>query len=140
MAKDNPVRASQRSRDWQAANPERARKNRRSSYLKHRDEQLAREKARRLADPVGASEKARRYTIKYKYGITEEQFDALLATQDGRCAVCRREFTRRPNIDHDHSSGRIRGLLDGACNRAIGQMQDDPALLRAAADYLEAQT
>jgi len=46
-------------------------------------------------------------------------------------------YKRRFYIDHDHLSGEVRGLLCGACNMGIGQLKDDPALLRAAATYIE---
>jgi predicted nucleic acid-binding Zn ribbon protein len=73
-----------------------------------------------------------------KYGITPEQYDAMLDRQDHRCAVCR---TDTPNgkgwhVDHDHASGKVRGILCGNCNNGIGNFHDDPATLRAAIDYL----
>lgn len=70
-----------------------------------------------------------------KRGITIEQFNQLLAEQDGRCAVCGRE--RRLDIDHCHDTGAVRGLLCGPCNRALGFLDDNPALMRAAAEYIE---
>lgn len=65
---------------------------------------------------------------------------AMLAAQQGRCAICgtttpskRREYF---DIDHCHSTGQIRGLLCEICNRVIGLMQDDEQRLRRAADYI----
>lgn len=78
------------------------------------------------------------------YGITREQYDALLVEQDGACAICRQPETmtyrgqpKALSVDHDHETSRVRGLLCAACNFALGKMQDNPARLRAAADYLE---
>lgn len=77
-----------------------------------------------------------------RYGLTIQEYQELLTTQDGRCAICRREWGRGWNgkgnhIDHCHETGRVRGLLCGECNTGIGRFGDDPALLRRAADYLE---
>jgi hypothetical protein len=83
---------------------------------------------------------ARRSYLKKTYGMTPEQYDALLARQGGRCAICvrnhadSREF--RLHVDHDHSTGRVRGLLCGLCNQGIGSLRDDPSLLRIAIAYL----
>lgn len=76
--------------------------------------------------------------LRRSYGMTEEDYHALMGAQGGRCAVCRGDFTgRSPHVDHDHETGAVRGILCFVCNTAIGKMRDDPALLRAAADYLE---
>lgn len=71
------------------------------------------------------------------YGITLEQYEEMLANQDGSCAICRSDWSSKgPNIDHDHSTGEVRGLLCQACNQAIGQLRDDPAIIIAAAEYV----
>jgi len=79
------------------------------------------------------------YMRQYLYGLTPEQYDALLAEQDGKCAICRTDDWpgKGPHVDHEHETGKVRGLLCGKCNVALGNMDDDPARLRAAADYLE---
>ena len=70
----------------------------------------------------------------------------MLAEQDGKCANCRRppEQVHRKSgkvrdlaVDHCHETKAVRGLLCTDCNMAIGLLRDDPALLRAAADYLD---
>ena len=78
------------------------------------------------------------------YGITEQQYAELRATQSDLCAICQQPETmtyrgqvKTLSIDHDHTTGKVRGLLCAACNFALGKFRDDPALLRAAADYLE---
>ncbi len=72
-----------------------------------------------------------------KYGLTPEGMRALLA-QHNVCAICRtiRWGRKGPVIDHDHATGRVRGVLCGNCNQGLGRFRDDPALLRAAVDYL----
>jgi len=73
-----------------------------------------------------------------KYGITPEQFFAMVKEQDNRCKICKREAgKRRLHIDHCHTTGKIRGLLCSPCNTSLGGFRDDPELLRAAIQYLE---
>lgn len=82
----------------------------------------------------------RRSWLKRKYGITPEDYDRILAAQGGVCAICRtpppdpRGF--RMHVDHDHESGRVRGILCGPCNQGIGNLGDDVERLRAAIKYL----
>jgi hypothetical protein len=74
---------------------------------------------------------------RYVYGLSLEEFNALAAAQNGRCAICFEVPTGRGfHVDHCHLTGRIRGLLCRGCNLALGQMKDDPARLVRAADYL----
>jgi len=56
-----------------------------------------------------------------KYGLAPGQFDRMVARQGGVCAMCRGKFDRHgPVVDHDHETGRVRGLLCFACNRRLG--------------------
>jgi Recombination endonuclease VII len=74
-----------------------------------------------------------------RFGITVEQYEAMLRIQGGRCAVCRNQpRTRRLAIDHDHQTMAVRGLLCHRCNRGIlGHANDSVDLLRRAVEYLE---
>lgn len=76
------------------------------------------------------------------YGLSPEQFKRLLDEQGGVCAVCGSGFDESTRltkcvVDHDHETDEVRGLLCWACNIGLGSFLDDPARLRAAADYLE---
>jgi hypothetical protein len=72
------------------------------------------------------------------YGLTQADWDALIERQGNRCAICRTDKPggrgERWHIDHD--TGRVRGLLCGRCNSAIGMLQHDPEIIRAAALYV----
>ncbi len=59
----------------------------------------------------------------------------MLAAQHGVCAIC--QTAPAIHVDHDHRTGQIRGLLCFRCNAALGQLADDPLVLRRAARYLE---
>ncbi len=60
-----------------------------------------------------------------------------MRAQRRRCAVCGRKLgPRTPHVDHDHETGRVRGLLHGSCNRALGLLRDDPDVLESGARYL----
>lgn len=76
------------------------------------------------------------------YGLSRTEYDELLGRQDGRCAICQRRPSgkRRLAVDHDHKSGKVRGLLcsgERGCNHGIlGSAHDDAELLRRAYEYL----
>ena len=72
-----------------------------------------------------------------KYGVTQADYDQMYAAQGGACAICRKTQKRAFDADHDHATGRVRGLLCTSCNRMIGHAGDNAGCLRAAADYLE---
>lgn len=83
-------------------------------------------------DPQGERE---RHLIR-KYGITQADYERMFAAQDGKCAICRKSQDRAFDVDHCHSTGKVRGLLCTSCNRMIGHAGDNPATLIAGAEYL----
>ena len=85
-------------------------------------------------------ERAWAYSLKRLYGITVEEYQTLLEKQKGTCALCDKtpeDNGRRLCVDHDHSSGVIRGLLCLYCNKYVVGRHRDADLLRRVADYLE---
>lgn len=75
--------------------------------------------------------------LKQKYGLSVAEYDAMLAAQDGRCAICKCEPTdRRLAVDHCHDTNKVRGLLCFTCNTGIGKFRHNKKLLQAAIDYL----
>ncbi len=86
-------------------------------------------------------EKHRARIFKLRRGITYAERDQLLASQGGKCALCRGLPTMKKRIgwhvDHIHGTKFIRGVLCHRCNLALGLFRDDPKELRRAAMYLE---
>lgn len=83
--------------------------------------------------------KARSIVLKHTYGLTIEQYDQMLANQDGRCPICNRtqfEVKKTFVVDHDHITGKIRQLLCEQCNLTLGTFDDDPIRFDSAAAYL----
>lgn len=86
----------------------------------------------------------RDYDWRSRYGLTTAEYDALFAAQSGACAICCQPETRllrgkvqRLSVDHDHTSGRVRGLLCSACNVGLALFRDDEHRLRQAIAYLK---
>lgn len=80
------------------------------------------------------------YTLK-KYGLTIDDYEALLKEQKGVCAFCKGDSNdKNMHVDHDHSTGKVRGILCGKCNRGLGYLGDDPQRLQAGIDYLSSST
>lgn len=101
-----------------------------------RAKRRASQAARRLT-PEGRA-KQRADNLKYEYGITVEQRDAMYAGQEGRCALCLKPAASKDLVvDHNHNTGRVRGLLHHACNAGLGFFRDCPERLLLAALYLE---
>lgn len=74
---------------------------------------------------------------KYRYGITPDQYNQLLTEQQSCCAICKHPFgDTQPHVDHCHTSGAVRGLLCGNCNRMIGLAYDNTNILVNAVAYL----
>ena len=90
----------------------------------------------RAKQPPGRlREIARRCALKTRYGLTIKDFEFLRRITGGICPLCR---TRPAKVvDHDHSTGKVRGVLCHGCNASLGHFLDDPTILRRAALYLE---
>lgn len=80
-------------------------------------------------------EKYRNLRLKRVYGITLDEFNALLLGQSGRCAICNDPMTN-PHVDHSHATKRVRALLCSRCNVGLGQFLESPERLLAAIAYL----
>jgi len=99
--------ASKGAMEWNKAHPEQFRRNQRNS------------------------------AIRRQFGLESEQYDRLLAKQGHACAICKTPPGRLClAVDHNHETGRVRGLLCTRCNMALGLLGEDPALLRAMTAYL----
>jgi recombination endonuclease VII len=98
---------------------------------------------KKMSTPEGRAEMALKGKLK-RYSITESQYFDMLAKCEDRCMICgeaekatdSRGNTKTLCVDHDHSTGEVRGLLCNDCNRGIGLLGDDPERLMAAARYL----
>lgn len=117
-------------------------KQKRATDPEHVAKCRARSKQYRASNPDAYRNSVRDATLRAKYGVGQADYEAMLKAQGGGCAICGRtnpgvSWGRNLHIDHDHSSGRIRGLLCQPCNTSIGKFNDDPALLRKAAAYIE---
>lgn len=85
-------------------------------------------------------ERIRNSKLLKQYGITSKDYESMLETQNFCCAGCGEHedsFTRKLNVDHDHETGLVRGLLCGGCNRALGLLKDNKKTLLSLHAYLE---
>jgi hypothetical protein len=79
----------------------------------------------------------KKHALNYKYGMSMEEYNALLTKQNGTCAICKLPDTKMLSVDHNHLTGQIRGLLCDPCNRGLGFFGDSPTRLEAAYHYLQ---
>ncbi|MDQ4090642.1 MAG: endonuclease VII domain-containing protein [Actinomycetota bacterium] len=117
----DPETAKARVKRWQQDNAERL-----NSYRRDR----------RMDPSVKRAERAGH--LRRKYGITLEEYEAMVEAQGGGCAICGRVAPSGSSlhVDHDHDTGRIRGCLCFKCNNALGDLGDSPDTLVRAALYL----
>lgn len=79
-----------------------------------------------------------RYLLRV-YGITEKEFEDKISHQSGRCAICSSIFTstKHTHIDHNHTTGKVRGLLCSRCNHLLGHAKESLQTLQNAVEYLK---
>jgi hypothetical protein len=146
--KNNRTKSLKNKAHWRKNNPEKAK----SLYARWRKNNRARRRtnnerwAQSNPDKVRQSQKrwykanpdkVKNAALKRYYGITLEERNALLAKQNGTCPICKKKITR-PCVDHDHATGRVRGIVHQKCNTGIGLLGDDVETLKRTIIYLEA--
>ena len=140
--------------EWRAKNAKRIKEASHADYEKHKEQRLDAHRAWNEQNPewwdsrnrerVRANQhseywhrKGRRTAAIRSFGITGEQFDALLPQlENGPCDIC--GALGRLYLDHDHATRRFRGVLCHKCNVVLGMANDNPYILIAAAKYLGA--
>src|SRR5262245_37438199 len=136
------IAARRRRRREDPEHAEKVRTYNRAWYAAHKEAITARQRRDWAENPYWKSEewarRSRNRRLKVMYGLTIEDYDALLARQGGACAICRKPPEQRLCVDHCHTTKKVRRLLCRRCNLGIGYFGDDPRLLRRAAAYLEA--
>ena len=98
----------------------------------------------------GVDSRSRGSHLKQKFGITRGDYKDMMEAQGGTCAICngknavrkRTTFGNKPftialAVDHNHKTGKVRGLLCNSCNTSLGKFKDDITLLKRAIEYLE---
>lgn len=154
----DPGYAARKTQKWREDNPEKAKETAKRNYenFKKNPEAVARARARQAewrkrpdiieknrayntawAKKHRTPEIVRKRALKHNYGLTPEEYDAKLQSQNGVCVLCSSPPKRTQlHVDHDHLTGTVRGLLCSNCNTGIGLLKDDPDRLVGAAEYI----
>lgn len=126
---------------WTARNAEREKERGRAWYAANREEQQTKNRARyhgKLKLDPEFKKRNLASQLKSKYGLTISRSE-LLATQGGLCGICGTDDPRKGHwvVEHDHDTDKVRSISHFKCNAGLGLFLEDPAALRAAADYVE---
>jgi len=122
---------AENSRRYQLKNKAELRERRLAQYWKDPDRSRARLRQYQHEHP----DAVKSWHLKYKYGITLEDYQRLYTKQSGQCAICGVEFPIL-GVDHSHESGRVRGLLCQNCNAGLGMLGGTSERVMRAAQYL----
>lgn len=119
-------------------------------HKKYRYELLSDEKKKELSgkhkryqqkNKQKIANRTRSYRLKRNYSMTQEEYGHMFLRQGNSCGICKTKkfggMGKRPQIDHCHTTGKIRGLLCSRCNMGIGQLQDSIEVLNLAIEYLK---
>ena len=114
---------------FKAKNPEKIKEYSKKYYRKNKDE---------------LSKKRKEYhdknlTYLNKYGLSKDEYTEMLEKQDHKCKICNtplKDLKARLHVDHNHLTGKVRGLLCRACNHGVGNFKDDVFLLQRAINYI----
>ncbi len=137
MAYRNPEDFLAWKKAYYRKNRDRILRQNKENYLKRREHFLAYRQKYYRDNIASHRVRMRNNHLIRKFGITSQEYDSLLKIQDGKCAICRCEPSKRGLVvDHCHKTKRVRGLLCVPCNSAIGFMRDDMAIWLAIQEYL----
>ena len=153
MAFKNKKDEKKYKKQWIKDNPEKVKKSKRLYYLTHPEyrkklvedhKRYQKEQSKRLNEynkqwARNNPEKVRATQFKSSYGLSYKDWLKLWEVQDGKCAICGKSFDSPSdaNVDHNHKTGEIRGLLCKTCNLGLGCFYDNPKLTIKATEYLE---
>lgn len=117
--------------EWRAKNKERHLERARAYHHENREALLPKKRAYSLRTRDQRSAKLRLR----KYGLSHAEYEAMLAAQDGKCAICGEKG--KLVVDHNHQTDAVRSLLCSPCNTAIGLFKEDTDRMKAAIQYLD---
>ena len=139
--------------------PEQAKERRKENHKRHRDKHKAERNARSRQYYKDHKDERRKYSSKYykehskeqaqrsyifklkkDYGLTELEYNNILLKQNNCCAICGIEvnkLNRRPSIDHNHTTNKVRGILCLSCNHLLGNAKENINILLSAIEYLK---
>jgi hypothetical protein len=88
-------------------------------------------------------DKFKQWRLKRNWNLTVEEFNSMINTQSNKCFICETTFSdvkgKRPNVDHCHSTGRIRKLLCTKCNTAMGLLNENVSILSKMINYIQGE-
>ena len=129
--------------EWRRLNPDKDKLHRKTYAKKHKQSEKIRARDRYRKNPKSEVDRIRPYQILYKHGITQEEYNTKLASQNNLCGLCHKPFygvgreKGSPVLDHSHISGQLRDFIHRECNTALGLLQEDPAICLEMADYIK---
>lgn len=126
---------SRQAAEWYQANRDDDTAKKSAYYRANKEKILARQKKFDAENPERARRRVKNAQLRYYYGISLIEYEAMLEAQGGHCRVCPKDTDL--HVDHCHTTGVVRGILCGPCNQSIGLAGDDPDRLRRLAEYLE---
>ena len=118
----NPEKAREAARKWSKEHPEQRNATKRAWYARNKD-------------------KHKDSVLKRMYGLPLEEYTRILTAQGGTCGICKTATEgncgRQLSVDHNHSTGEVRGLLCGRCNSVLGFIDEHPGVLERAIEWLK---
>lgn len=133
----NREKRNEESRQYAAKNKETLREYRKEYHRKHAAEISLKNKQKRAQSPIPYDREQRRKShLKCTFGLTTGDYDNLLESQNGVCAICGKKTKTKLHVDHCHVTGIVRGLLCQRCNAGLGLFCDEPSLMMRAIEYV----
>jgi len=141
----------ERNKKWYEEHKEHMKERKKKWYEQHKDK-IKEQRKKWYEDHKEQSKKwykdhkeeRKKYHITHQYGLSLQEYNEILLKQNYKCAICGKpldlENRKHTNIDHDHMTGVIRGILCNYCNSVLGYAFDNPDILQNAQDYILAHS